>query len=891
MPTALTLIDCLQQHAQDTPEHCAIAASGIVLSYKELAQLVDRQAVLLARAQVDRSSTVGICCANDIQHLLLNLAAIQLGAATCTIPSYQTEQQQASAALKCGVTQMVTTLHAVDLDQRQLPHVAHHPKPAFDPPLLFLTSGTTGEPKQVVHHSSDLVHQAPRHIESPCQRFACVASIEHNFSKRHRLYCLASGATNIFLQPDFATLPAQITMLNANVLHLSAFQAQELLAAPNLTMLNGIRLKLGGSHVPRELRQRLREKITPMLYAGYGTTETGAIAFTDPKDTAAGASVGKPLAGIEAVIRNQDRAPLAMGGVGEVSIRCKGMFRGYRGLAEKTADRLHDDWFYTGDMGSIDAEGRLHLLGRADDMFVFNSMNIFPQEIESLLSQHASVQDVAVVPLDSEMHGAIPLALLVLSERSKPRLDEIEAFALRHCGIRCPRQFSVVESIPRNASGKVIRQQALLLFRQSSNIRATIISALLKSESLDGHTAQSIDAFIAGKQDIRLSSLNLDSLARMELLVALETEFALLVSPKQFRAFASLNDIVKHHTGHKSVPLSAAKNPVETLTPEPLKPSHVKPLKLFRRVFQYCKTAAQLNKALETYEHRLAPNEVADFRTLFEHGQLIPVTAEPKFHWTVNDWLSQQEAMMAVSGKVDCESYQRHAINPAVVHFRGHGRRSDKTLLICFSAKNSRRMMIPHAAFLQHTNAAKHDVIVISDPMNSGFRNGVRGLGSNVAEIAEWVATLGLVKEYRQLRCFGVSAGSYPALMTGFRLNAKRTVCVGGRFPSERHVMDIVKIVLNVWQASRSGSAGRVILTFGADRSRDRTYAKLMAWLVKASRLEVAIPNTQVGHRVIEQLLHQEQLSRFLEHTLFAEENADLLASPPAYLRKSYPTT
>lgn len=465
-----TLIGCLLRYAERTPDRCAIASRPFSLSYAELAQRVITQAQSLSASKVSNTAVVGIACADDVQHLILCLAAAHLGATSCTIPTFESPQQRDRIVKSVGITHVIGDEQALDLTSASESNQACSTREtATGARFLFSTSGTTGEPKIVTHADTNLVTQAPRHVVSTAERFACLASIEHNFAKRHRLYCVAQGATNVFLDPGSQSIVEQCQSLNVTTMHLSAFQAQEFLAIPDIGALRGIRLKLGGSHVPAELRKRLRESITQDLYCGYGTTETGAIAFTDPNDSDAAESVGRALPGIEIRVTDADRRPLAPGERGEIAIRCAGMFHAYWNQPDATHARLVDDWFHTGDTGFLDDQHRLHLSGRTDDMFVFNSINIYPQDIEAQICQYPSVVDAAVLPKHSPVHGDVPVALVVFEEGVSPDLRDLKQFVRDSAGLRTPRQFTIVDRIPRNATGKILRAEAQLLLGTGRN--------------------------------------------------------------------------------------------------------------------------------------------------------------------------------------------------------------------------------------------------------------------------------------------------------------------------------------------------------------------------------------------------------------------------------------
>ena len=125
----------------------------------------------------------------------------------------------------------------------------------------------------------------------------------------------------------------------------------------------------------------------------------------------------------------------------------------------------------------------------------------------------------------------------------------------------------------------------------------------------------------------------------------------------------------------------------------------------------------------------------------------------------------------------------------------------------------------------------------------------------------------------------GLSAGSYPALLMGYRLQAELIVSMVGRFPAERHVATLLRMVLDIRNAVKRGRRPRVVLAYGADRSRDRNFAWIVGRLTGGGRLEVATPGREVAHRrFFSDMLDDGTLGRFLEMTVLAPMQAPLLA-------------
>ena len=119
--------------------------------------------------------------------------------------------------------------------------------------------------------------------------------------------------------------------------------------------------------------------------------------------------------------------------------------------AAATAKHFRDGWFVPGDLASFDADGRLYLHGRKDDMMIMNGINIFPAEIERTLEAHPAVEAAAAFPIPSTVHGQIPAAACTASE--------LVGYARTALGVRAPRRIEILAALPRNAQGKIVRRE------------------------------------------------------------------------------------------------------------------------------------------------------------------------------------------------------------------------------------------------------------------------------------------------------------------------------------------------------------------------------------------------------------------------------------------------
>jgi acyl-coenzyme A synthetase/AMP-(fatty) acid ligase len=144
------------------------------------------------------------------------------------------------------------------------------------------------------------------------------------------------------------------------------------------------------------------------------------------------------------------------------------MATGYLDNPQQTSHRFHDGWFYPGDTGCIKADGQLLVYGRKDDMIILNGINIFPSEIEIVLESHPAVANAIAVALTSQIHGQIPVAAVQLKQGNSTNVDELMIYAREKLVLRYPRRILILDTLPRNKQGKLLRQEVRALFEQNN---------------------------------------------------------------------------------------------------------------------------------------------------------------------------------------------------------------------------------------------------------------------------------------------------------------------------------------------------------------------------------------------------------------------------------------
>jgi long-chain acyl-CoA synthetase len=228
----------------------------------------------------------------------------------------------------------------------------------------------------------------------------------------------------------------------------------------------------GASPISETLLRRAMAMMGCDFIQLYGITEhSGCLTHLSPEEhdpegrPAILRSCGRPLPWVELQVVDPDTfEPLATGAVGEIAVRSPQVMLGYWRHPEATAEVLTlDGWFRTGDAGYLDGDGFLFLHDRIKDMIVSGGENIYPAEIENVLTRHPAVADAAVIGIPHDRWGETPHAILVLA--TGQTLDsELERHILAACrlqlaGYKCPRSLEAVVELPRNAAGKVLKRQ------------------------------------------------------------------------------------------------------------------------------------------------------------------------------------------------------------------------------------------------------------------------------------------------------------------------------------------------------------------------------------------------------------------------------------------------
>ncbi len=342
-----------------------------------------------------------------------------------------------------------------------------------DPSDLVFTSGTTGSPKGVV-----MTHgQTLRAYLDWCDfadlregdRYLIANPFFHIFG--YKAGCLASLMRGATILPvavfDAGDVLELVERERVSVLPGPPTIYHSLLDHPDHKSrdISSLRVAVtGAADIPVELIRRVREELPfERILTGYGLTEAGTVTGSKPDDDFEhiATTVGVPWPGFEVRTVTESGADAPTSEPGEVVVRGETVMSAYFDDPEATAAAIDSDgWLHTGDLGTIDADGYLRIVGRIKDMFIVGGFNAYPAEIENLLLRHPRIAQVAVIGVPDDRLGEIPMAFVVLGPG--PLVDPTEIIEWSRdemANFKVPRSVEFLDALPLNATGKVVKDE------------------------------------------------------------------------------------------------------------------------------------------------------------------------------------------------------------------------------------------------------------------------------------------------------------------------------------------------------------------------------------------------------------------------------------------------
>lgn len=337
---------------------------------------------------------------------------------------------------------------------------------------IIYTSGTTGKPKGAKRNMAnaglgplmDFLQMIPyRHTDTHLVCCPLYHSTGSGMAQVHLLLGAQLVIQEHFKPEEWLRLVDEHKVTTAAIvptmIHDLITLPDDVLAKYNVSSLRVIMTT--GAPLTLAQRERVREIFGDVLYDMYGSTEWGWLSVAQPRDhLERPGTIGRPVPGIEIKIVDDDRNPVPQGEVGELFGKTRLQIDEYHGNREATDKASLEGFLSVGDLVRQDEDGYLFIADRKSDMVISGGVNLYPPEIESALSKHDAIQDIAVIGVPDERWGEKLLAWIVVTPGQTLTEDEIIEFAREKLtGSKIPRLFRFVDSIPKSPTGKIRKRE------------------------------------------------------------------------------------------------------------------------------------------------------------------------------------------------------------------------------------------------------------------------------------------------------------------------------------------------------------------------------------------------------------------------------------------------
>jgi acyl-CoA synthetase (AMP-forming)/AMP-acid ligase II len=475
-PTPLTLPDTVGEAARRFGDRTAyVTEAGWPITYADIDRVSDHVAAGFARRGVRAGDVVALVLPPGPEYLLAYCAAAKLGAITAGVNDRLSERER-SAVLELADPELVVDVEPAErlddvlaefrVDDRPNPLPADLDRPV----AIIFTSGTTGLPKGALYTNRQLAFITHTDVgeqwDGGGRSFTGTSFAHLGFMTKLQGNLRRGGTSFIMTRWRAADALALVERENMSTLAGVPTQLALMLRQPDFDRydLSSVRfIVVGGGPVTPGLAQEARRRFGALLSTRYSCTEAGiglGTAFDDPEEDAV-ESVGRPHASVDLAVLDDEDVPVETGAVGQVCLRSPAVMSGYWRDAVATAAAFTADGFVrTGDLGWVDERGRLHLVGRVKEMYVRGGYNVYPVEVEAVLSQHPDLAAIAIVPRSDVVMGEIGVAVIVVHPNaSPPTLADLRAYAAPHlAAYKLPEAVHVVDELPLTAMEKVDRR-------------------------------------------------------------------------------------------------------------------------------------------------------------------------------------------------------------------------------------------------------------------------------------------------------------------------------------------------------------------------------------------------------------------------------------------------
>lgn len=496
--------DHLEKQAIERPSKVAILFKDEKITFSDLNTLSNRLANRLLNVGVKKGDRVVLLFQNCPEFCVAYFAILKIGAIAVVLDFRLSPAEMEPIFQEAEATAIVTNVRQkvfIDRVRKSVPTLKHivvtgaededirdwHsyeetiekessqrisiPLQEEDESLYLYTSGTTGRSKGVVL-TNDHLSYFPESIHnalplSEKDTWGLVLPISHISGPIVMNLMVETGlSVSIIDEMKPKKILDAVQHHHVTIFHAVPPIFQLILNVPHWERYDWSSLKfvaMMGTVVPEQLMKEFSERY-PHLTAlqGYGATETSPLlTLTHWEDAFRKmASAGKAVPRVDLKIMGQEGKEVPVGQIGEIITRGPQIMKGYLKDPKATAKKIRDGWYYSGDLGRLDEDGYLYILGRTDEMVVTGGLNVYPSEVETVLLNHPKVAEAAVVGIPDARRGQVMRAIVVLKHGETATHREILKFCKeRLANFKLPRQLEFKDSLPKSRTGKIAKRQ------------------------------------------------------------------------------------------------------------------------------------------------------------------------------------------------------------------------------------------------------------------------------------------------------------------------------------------------------------------------------------------------------------------------------------------------
>ncbi len=502
----MTASDQLARHARKIPDATALRFNGSGRTYRELDDRVTRLANALTRRGVQRGDRVAVLGMNSLEVVESYLAATRLGGICVPINFRLVAEEIAYALNDSGATAAIvdTPLSGLLAKARAKAPGVHtclviggadgegtedfetairDADPEFhdllldehDGAYIMYTSGTTGRPKgAVLTHYNLMLHafssNAHLGVANDDKVFLSGAPLFHIAGLSGFLPSLLTGGHSVIMPTGGFDPEETVTLLEKEGVTACFFvpsQWQAICSVPGVAErdLSALRRISWGAAPASTTLLRTMIELFPQaqVLTAFGQTECSPVTcYLRGEDSIRKiGSVGTPMLNVEVRVVDDEMNDVPQGEIGEIVYRSPMVMKEYWNKPEATAEAFAGGWFHSGDLVREDEDGYFYVVDRKKDMIISGGENIYCAEVENALAAHPKIADVALIGIPDPRWGETPLAVVVPKDPSDPPTPEdIDRHSREHlAGYKRPRRLAIVEVLPRNPSGKVLKTE------------------------------------------------------------------------------------------------------------------------------------------------------------------------------------------------------------------------------------------------------------------------------------------------------------------------------------------------------------------------------------------------------------------------------------------------